>query len=264
MNPVLAMCLRTASYDADGSSLIHAHPFQGIEATFDPYDVASSVSAAAALVARSPLNPALRYHFPLGPIELSGPSPEVADAALAAMMDAVDAIACAGGDHLTVHAALPSDAYGTPRFAATGDRLRTLVKEGRQRGVTVALENLRWGATAEPDVFLELVRMSGSTVTLDVGHAVSSESSAHGYSAERFVADCGPLITGAHVYDRETDRHHPPTDLDGIGGALDALCDVGCPWWTIELHDSAEALATHALLAAYLDERSTSAAPVCA
>jgi sugar phosphate isomerase/epimerase len=263
MDPVLAMYLRTTSC-GNGCSLAHAHPFEGIEVTLDPYDVAPSVSAAAALIARSPLNLALRYHFPLGPLELSGPSPGVADTALAAMMDAVNAISLAGGDCLTVHAALPSDAYGTPRFAATGDRLGTLVEEGRKRGVAVALENLRWGATAEPHMFLELVRMSGSTVTLDVGHAVSSESSARGYSAERFVADCGPHITGAHVYDRETDHHHPPTDLDRIGGALDALCDAGCPWWTIELHDYAEALATHALLVAYLDERSAAGAPLCA
>lgn len=215
---------------------------------------------AALLRSRAPEQIALRYHFPLGPLDISGPSDEVADDASNAIKRAIRSIALTGSDYLTVHAALPDDALGTTRFAATAFRLGGLVAEGRSHGVTVGLENLRWGATAKPDAFLELIEASGAAVTFDVGHAVSSEPCSRGVSAEKFIAECGDRIRHAHVYDRESDRHHPLTGLDRIGGALDALCEVGCPWWTIELFDGAEVRASRDILAAYLDERFTRAA----
>ncbi len=236
----------------------------GIEANVDPLDIESSVASAARLGALATSHLPVRYHFPLHGLELSVPDRHVADEALVAMKQAVAAIAAAGGDYLTVHAALPSHARHTEIFAATAARLTDLVAEGRDHGVTVALENLKWGLTSEPDTFLGLVCTTGAAVTIDVGHAVSSDMCARGYSAERFIADCGPLVGSAHVYGHETDRHHPPTDLDRIGGALHALCDAGCPWWTIELTDADDVRATRRLLSAFLDSRFAAPDAACA
>lgn len=260
MRPQLAICRHAAPDDALALALALETPRAGMEATLDPTRIEESVISAALLARRVEGQMALRYHFPLGPLDISGPAEEVAAEASDAIKRAIRAIAAAGADYLTVHAALPADSHGTARFTQTAERLAALVTEGRAHGVTVALENLRWGATAEPDAFLELIEASGAAITFDVGHAVSSEPAARGFSAERFIAECGTRIQHAHVYDRESDRHHAPANLDLIGGSLDALCEVGCPWWTIELFDSAEVRATRELLAAYLDERFTRAA----
>jgi sugar phosphate isomerase/epimerase len=260
MRPHLAICRHAAPDDTHALALALEAPCTGIEATLDPSRIGDSVMAAALLKSRAEGQLALRYHFPLGPLDISGPSEEVARDATTAIKRSIRSIALTGADYLTVHAALPEDAHGTARFAATASRLTDVVTEGRKHGVTVALENLRWGATAQPGAFLDLIEASGAAITFDVGHAVSSEPAARGFSAERFIAECGTRIQHAHVYDRESDRHHAPTNLDLIGGSLDALCEVGCPWWTIELFDSAEVRATRELLAAYLDERFTQAA----
>jgi hypothetical protein len=55
-----------------------------------------------------------------------------------------------------------------------------------------------------------------------------------------------------HMYERETDRHRPPRDMTILGPIVDRLLATGCTWWTIELGDYAEALATRALLLEYL------------
>lgn len=262
MRPRLAICGHAAGDHDVAASLAAEGPCTALEMTVDPEAIEASVLLASRLALRSTVPLQVRYHFPLCRLELSGPSREVADEALAAMKATVSAVAGVGGAYLTVHAALPSDSISNARFSDTAHRLTALVDAGRACEVTVALENLRWGATAKPDAFLELASSSGAAVTIDVGHAVSSEPAAQGYSAERFIADCGELVQSAHVYDRETDRHHPPSDLERIGNALDALCDLACPWWTIELIDPAEIRMTRDLLDAYLGRRFPSA--VCA
>jgi sugar phosphate isomerase/epimerase len=99
---------------------------------------------------------------------------------------------------------------------------------GRDVGVTVAVENLRWGPTSDPEAFLDLVDGSGARVTFDVGHAASSDAAARGYTAAHFARDLGGRIVGAHVYGRENERHHPPASLEEISDVLEALLETGC------------------------------------
>ena len=54
------------------------------------------------------------------------------------------------------------------------------------------------------------------------------------------------------MYERETDRHHPPQDMSILGPIVDRLQETPCNWWTIELTDYAEALSTRTLLLDYL------------
>jgi sugar phosphate isomerase/epimerase len=256
MRPRLAICRHTTRDDASAVALALAHTdYAGIEVSLAPHDPEHSVSAASALVALSDGNLDLRYHFPLGELELSDPSPSGAQAALDAMLSAVAAISTAHGDTLTVHAALPDTAPSGPRFSATLSRLRELVDEARAADVTVCVENLRWGATSDPDVLMSLADGAGARVTFDVGHANSSDAASAGYSAERFARELGNRIAGAHVYDREVGFHHAPEDLDRIGDTLHVLCDVECEWWTVELLDRDEASRTAAMLKVFLDER---------
>lgn len=260
MRPQLAICRHAVASDADALSLVYAHPWPGgVELTLDPSSLPRSMATADSLSALASGGLEIRYHFPLGAFELSDPDPRAGEAALALMAEAVQRIAARGGSYLTVHAALPQGTSGTARFRETIDRLAQLVSHGRDLGVSVCLENLRWGATSEPEEFLELIEGSGTDVTFDVGHAVSSDVARRGFSAEAFVDLLGTRIKGAHVYGHETDRHHPPEDLDVIGPTLDALCDVDCSWWLIELTKTRDVTSTRGLLAAYLDGRFASA-----
>ncbi|MCE5204200.1 MAG: sugar phosphate isomerase/epimerase [Coriobacteriales bacterium] len=251
MEPVLATYHGADACESRTLELAREDGFSGIEVTVNSHVSRASVSMRP-LLSSSECGCPVRYHFALGDLELSSREAGVARDALAAMKSAVRMIADAGGDYLTVHAALPADSYGTSRFEATVERLGELREFAQEHGVLLGLENLRWGATCDPDIFLELVDRSGVAVTLDVGHAISSEFSGAGYSAEGFIARCGSRVRSAHVYGREEGRHHPPADLGAIRPALDALVGLGCGWWTIELPDPAEARATRRMLTSYL------------
>lgn len=133
------------------------------------------------------------------------------------------------------------------------DHLSHLVERGHQLGITVCLENLRRGPTSDPDTVVEWAEASGAAITMDVGHAVSSRRVQEGVlSALDFVDAFSARLVEVHMYEQERDRHYPPTDLSILGPVLDRLLETACSWWTIELDDYAEALATRTLLLDYL------------
>jgi sugar phosphate isomerase/epimerase len=147
-------------------------------------------------------------------------------------------------------------------FERTKERLRELVERGHEVGVTVCLENLRWGLTSEPSHFIELVEAAGSAITLDVGHAVSSETARAGTTTgAEFARMLAPRIVGAHVYDREDPHHIAPTDLDRIGDTLKVLLEeTPCKWWVIELFSAEDIRPTRELLLDFLQGRRTDSA----
>jgi len=92
---------------------------------------------------------------------------------------------------------------------------------------------------------------------LDVGHAVTSPRvSAGELTVLDYIDICDGRIFEAHIYERETDRHHPPQDMSILGPIIDRLQETRCNWWTIELTDYAEALSTRTLLLDYLANKS--------
>lgn len=257
MNPVVAICRHAVESDLTACALAQEHTTPGIELTLNPEALELSAVRVASLRAMLGSEVALRYHFPLGGYDLAAASHVDADAGLRRMTEAVDLLGEADpGAFLTVHAPLPTEARHGGRFLATRDRLAELVAHARVCAVTVSVENLRWGATSHPDTLIDLADTAGAAVTFDVGHATSSDVAADGIDAVAFVTQLGSRIQSAHVYERETDRHHAPENLDLIGPVLGALCAVGCPWWTIELTDPAEIRATRSLLQSWLGANS--------
>ena len=196
----------------------------------------------------------LRFHFPLGGIGLGTPDEANDAGGLAGAKEVIDALPGQGERLLTVHLPLCSDV--TPRqLASARDRLRDVVQYGCERGVTVCLENLRWGVTSDPAAFIDLIEYSGAGVTFDIGHANSSEFAQAGFSSERFAELVSAHVRNAHVYDREDPYHRAPTDLARIGPTLEILLQTGCDWWVIELFDREEVVATRSLLMEFLSER---------
>jgi sugar phosphate isomerase/epimerase len=254
MKPVIAICRHAVESDLSACALAQEHDRPGVELTLNPEALDLSISRAGSLRSMLGSGAGMRYHFPLGSFDLAAASHVDADSGLHRMVQAVELLGESDpGAFLTVHAPLPTEARTGGRFLATRDRLQELVSRAAACGVAVAVENLRWGATSHPETLIELADTSGAVVTFDVGHATSSDVAADGIDAGSFVTQLGTRIKSAHVYERETDRHHAPENLDLIGPVLSALCAVGCPWWTIELTDPTDVRTTRLLLETWLD-----------
>jgi sugar phosphate isomerase/epimerase len=262
MRPRIAICGHAApDLESAVRLALEEGPRAGIELTLDPYDIEAGARDGGRAGAQYDQALEVRYHFPLGGLELSDPSLSGGREALAAMLFAAESIARAGGTHLTVHAALPRDVTAGPRFEETAARLTELVSVAMSHGVTICLENLRWGATSEPDPFLDLVERSGSSVTFDVGHAASSEAASRGFGADRFARAVSDGIEGAHVYGHEAERHHPPEDLASIAPALEALMDASCAWWVVELLEWDELRRTRMIVLEFLRREGYASVP---
>jgi hypothetical protein len=167
----------------------------------------------------------------------------------------LEAMGNAGRRVITVHIQLnPAIPIDPDRATAN---LSRLVEKAVAMGITVALENLRRGYTSHPEHVTALARASGAMLTLDMGHAICCERARSGeLSALDFVRLFGDRLVEAHMYGREEeDGHHPLETAAGLEPALEALLSTGCRWWTIELNNDAEALATRAVLLSYLKQR---------
>jgi sugar phosphate isomerase/epimerase len=256
MRPRLAIC--STLLDEDEALELFRGPFEdsGVEFRIDAHrigDLPEQIEELRTRVESCGISDVeIRYHFALGPFELSHIEDDQAMRALILMKSAVGHIAETGGSYLTVHLALPDDA-SAERIARACDLLGELVHFGATHGVRVSLENLRWGITSQPEHFLELVDACDAGITFDVGHAISSDAAAAGFTAERFAAELGDRIESVHVYGREEAVHLAPRSIEDIRPVVDALLATRCPWWTVELFGLREVTSTRDMLLAYFD-----------
>ncbi len=193
----------------------------------------------------------VRYHGFFPDYEIGHPDPAIAERALRAHTAALEAMRGRGEQVITFHVGIHwKDPIAPNRVV---DNLSRLVEHARGLGITICLENLRRGLTSDPENLVAWARASEAMITLDIGHAVSCERV---QSGELSVLDFLEMVTDrlweVHMYERETDRHHPPQDMTILGPIVDRLRHTQCAWWTIELDGYAEALATRALLLDYL------------
>ncbi len=193
----------------------------------------------------------MRYHGFLPGYEFAHADPEQARRGLEAHLSLLEVMPGRGEPVVTVHIGLrPDDPLDAARAV---DHLSQLAERAHQLGITVCLENLRRGPTSNPETIVEWATAVGTMITLDIGHAVSSHRVLNGeISALDFVSAFAPRLAEVHMYETESDRHYPPHDMSILGPIVDALVQTQCRWWTIELDDYAEALATRALLLDYL------------
>ena len=136
--------------------------------------------------------------------------------------------------------------------------LTRLVEYGKKIGVTVSLENLRRGPTANPRTLLEWARRSGAGITLDIGHAVSSQCVVNKeICVENIIDLAAERLMEVHLYESETDRHWAPRNMDILGPIVDKLITTDCRWWTIELEDTRDVLNTRQLLVDHFEKTKT-------
>jgi len=197
----------------------------------------------------------VRYHGFFPDHEIGHPDSAIAERAVRLHVAALEALHGRGEQVITFHVGIHWKAPIVP--VRVVENLARLVVHARGLGITVCLENLRRGPTSHPENVAAWARSSGAMTTLDVGHAVSCQRVQSGeLTALDFVEMVADRIYEVHMYGRETDRHHPPQDMTILGPIVDRLLATQCTWWTIELDDYAEALATRTLLLDYLDDRS--------
>lgn len=200
----------------------------------------------------------IRYHCFFGDVEIGHTDARHGDTALAKIKEAIDHVQRFGGRYVTLHVGLNSRVHGELDWENALKNLRELVSFGKQRGVTVCLENLKSGFTSEPEPFLKLIELSGASVTFDIGHAISSDAGKNGACAEEFVRLVSPYIVNAHIYEaEEAPGHIAPKDLNTIEPVLRELIKTDCGWWVIELGDQEEIRRTRNLIQSFLSRYSS-------
>lgn len=188
----------------------------------------------------------VRHHGFFPGYEIGHPDPGLAARAMGLHLAALEAMHGRGEGVITVHIGLGPDPVDPGRAV---ENLTRLVERGLELGIDVSLENLRRGPTSNPETVVQWARASGTKITLDIGHAVSCRRVQAGVLAPiDFVDAFAERLAEVHVYERETDRHHPPKDMSLLGPIVDRLLATDCAWWTIELEECDEALATRGLL----------------
>jgi hypothetical protein len=244
--PVLALSARWHTYP-ERLAWIAEHGF-ALEYGLDPKSFALLPERIAPMLEASI---PVRYHGFFPGHEFAHADRETALRGLDVHLSALEAMYGWGEPVITVHIGLHRQDPLDPGRAM--DHLGRLVERGRQLGITVCLENLRRGPTSHPETVAAWAAAAGSQITLDVGHAVSSQHVLDGeLTVIEFVETFEPRLAEVHLYEREADRHYPPQDMRTLGPIVDRLLETGCAWWTLELDDPGEALATRTLVLQYL------------
>ena len=196
----------------------------------------------------------VRYHTRYFGLEFGDARPEYAHAAFDAHRRTLDAMAKVGGEVLTVHAGLSKGV--ALDFDTVARNLKRLVDHGRTLGVTVSLENLRAGPASDPENIIRWASFADSAITMDLGHVVSSEQVKAGeLKGEEVARAFLPRLLEVHFYGKEEGHHFPLENMKPVEHIMETVLESSCRWWTVELDDTEEALATKSLLEEYLRER---------
>ena len=193
----------------------------------------------------------VRYHGFFPDYEFGHRDRAVAERAMRVHVAGLEAMHSHGEQVITFHVGLTQKDQIDPGRVV--ENLSRLVEHARGLGITVCLENLRTGPSSHPQNVVAWAEASGAMITFDVGHAVSCGCVQSGeLTPLDFVEMVADRLWQVHMYEREMDRHYPPRDMAILGPIVSRLLATQCTWWTIELGDYAEVLATRALLLDYL------------
>lgn len=196
----------------------------------------------------------VRHHLFFPGYEIGDLNLEIAERAMHLHSQALDNMRGMGEQVATIHIGLnPKKQLDDGRIIRN---LSRLVEYASGLGITICVENLKAGPASDPVAVLRWAEESGSSITMDVGHAVSCELvQAGALSPSDVVEMFSEKLEEIHLYEYETDKHHPPSDMSVLGPIVDSLLATRCRWWTIELNAFDEILLTRDLVAGYLDTK---------
>ena len=196
----------------------------------------------------------VRFHCRYGEHEIGNTDNEASEKAVLVHLQTIDAVAGLGEPVITVHLNLnPSIPFDLQKAV---ENLTRLVNHGKLMGITVCIENLRRGPASNPNNILAWAKASGAMITMDIGHAVSSEFVKNGNATVPDIVEMfSERLYEVHMYAREEERHYPIEDITPLIPSLDCLLNTDCVWWTIELDSFEEALNTRHRLLEYLSTK---------
>lgn len=230
----------------------------GIEFTPDPDDFSTMPALLAPFLERGI---PFRFHAFFPGYEIGDQDADVATRAMNHQRRFLEVVASmVVAPVITCHIGLDPEKF--VEINRAGDNLGLLVRRAEELGATLALENLRRGPSSDPRQVWKWAEAAGSALTLDIGHALSSQIVHEGtMSMDEIVDLFTPRIVEAHYYEKETDRHYPPKDMRLLGPVVDRLIQTPCDWWTIELEEMADIDRTVELTRNYLATRHRHAMP---
>lgn len=235
--------------------------FYGVDWTFTPDDLPSSDveerELMKNLLSLRPLE--IRYHLFFVEKEIGRKDFTQGTMERGLFFRACRVISHLGGKYVTVHVGLDRrQSANEISWQKTISSLKNLVDFARNLGLRVCLENLPRGWTSRPDLFEKIIRKSSCWGTLDIGHALVSQSVASGaYDLEDFAYPHPERILNAHVYHEETSSGHiAPASVRDIESRLKMLTQLPfCDWWVLELRELKPLVKTLRVVREFLMER---------
>lgn len=197
----------------------------------------------------------VRFHTRYPAWEIGNADHSKAEEALEKHLCTIDFIHKLGEPVLTVHIGL--NPFIELDFLIAETNLSRLVEYAERKGIKVCVENLRRGASSNPENILTWAEASGAGITLDVGHAVSCDLVRQGvYNVNEIAEMFAPKLEEVHIYAKEDEsRHHPVKDIYPLAPVINCLLEKKVPWWTVELKDVGEAQSTRNILKDYIYSR---------
>lgn len=197
----------------------------------------------------------VRYHCFWPRIDIAY-ADQRADQAMHLYKQVVRLVSKANGRYITIHIGLGQSSSEELDWEKAIMNLSNLVRFGREREVTMCLENITGTWTSDPKKFRILIESTGAGVTLDIGHvyACRKDKPIEDFF-ESYVLPNKDLILNAHIYHTEIagKGHVAPQSLDQIFDRLRLLRSVtNCDWWVIELPKAEDILKTRDLLIRFL------------
>lgn len=195
----------------------------------------------------------IRFHAPAADVEIGHRDPAIADTSLRYLVMHVEFLGEVAPTTLTMHVGSRSIPMELLSWEVTLEHLRRIAAAGRERGVTVCLENLKRGWTSDPHRLLAMAEAANSAITLDLGHAHAGAFVQDGGTIEAFFSVIKARVANVHVYAIETPEgyHVPLEDLTRHGPALDALLAQGQRTWVLELSNAEDLAQTRQVLQSY-------------
>jgi sugar phosphate isomerase/epimerase len=195
----------------------------------------------------------IRFHAPAADVEIGHRDPAIAEASLRYLLMYVEFLGEVAPTTLTVHVGSRSIPMEMLSWETTLEHLRRVAAVGRERGVTVCLENLKRGWTSDPHRLLAMTEAANSAITLDVDHANASPFVQDGGTLEAFHSVIKERVANVHIYEIETPdgRHIPLEGLTRHGPVLGALLEQGPRTWVLELANAEDLEKTRRALKPY-------------